>query len=183
VRIETGLQECPGGTRQPLGVSSGDRPRDTVRMRIADDPARLETLAQLALADWRLRRAQATGDARFCDDARQALAGTVAQQVNTADILAGLGAATVSRDALRGVAADAAWPASVALSSYALGYVDTVQAKAPLPQYLALVYGGVVVPATRAPALNGATPESVVDRLAPAYPEWEPDALYAALKQ
>ena len=72
------------------------------------------------------------------------------------------------------------WPASVALSTYALGYVDTVQAMAPLPQYLAAVYGGGLVLGTAtAPALNGAeTPESLVDRFAPAYPDWEPDALY-----
>jgi hypothetical protein len=100
-----------------------------------------------------------------------------------ADVLTGLGAATVSRDTSDGMAADPAWPASAVLSSYALGYVDTVQAMTPLPQYLAAVYGGVVLGAFTAPALNGETPESLVDRLAPAYPEWEPDALYAALKQ
>jgi len=71
----------------------------------------------------------------------------------------------------------------VALSNYALGYVDTVQAMAPLPHYLAAVYGGgLVLGPAKAPALNGAeTPESLVDRFAPAYPEWEPDGLYAAL--
>ena len=100
-----------------------------------------------------------------------------------ADPFSGLGMATVSRDPLHGVVADPAWPASVALSNYALGYVDTVQAMAPLPQYLAATYGGGLVLGTATgPALIAAeTPESLVDRFAPAYPEWEPDALYAAL--
>jgi hypothetical protein len=178
-RIEAGLQTCPGNL-QPLAVSIGDRPRDSVRIRVHDDSARMTGLAQIALADWRLRRALQTGDARFCDDARQALAGGVSTAGAT-DFLTELGTATVTRDQLHGVVADAAWPASVALSNYVLGYVDTVQAMAPLPQYLAAVYGGGLVMGTSAaPKLNGATPESLVDQFAPVYAEWEPDALYAA---
>jgi hypothetical protein len=183
-RIEVGLQACPGADRQPFALSLGDQLRDTVRVRAQDDSARLTSLAQVALADWRLRRARATGEASFCDEARQALAGGAQPGVSgnvSPDLLSGFGTASVTRDALHGLAADAAWPASVALSSYALGYVDTVQAMAPLPQYLAAVYGGVLVDMAAAPALNGATPESVVDRIAPAHPEWEPDALYATL--
>ena len=189
-RIEAGLLACPGpgGDRQPLALSVGDRPRDIVRIRAQDDPGRLASISQIALADWRLRRARATGQASFCDDARQALSGVRGEGsgISTgaeADLLDGLGTATVTRDQLHGAVADQAWPASVALSSYALGYVDTVQAMAPLPHYLAAVYGGGLVLGTAtAPALNGAeTPESLVDRFAPAYPEWEPDGLYAAL--
>jgi len=179
-RIESSLQACPGSDRQPLGLSSGDRPRDSVRIRAQDDPGRLASLAQIALADWRLRRGRATGDARFCDEARQALVGTVSAGA-AAEVLSGLGLATVTRHPLHGVAADQAWPVSVALSSYALGYVDTLQAAAPLPQYLAAVYGGDVLGAASGLASNGETPESLVDRFAPAYPAWEPDALYAAL--
>ncbi|MDQ6669610.1 MAG: hypothetical protein M3069_02410 [Chloroflexota bacterium] len=179
-RIESSLQACPSPDPQALGVSTGDRPRDSVRLRAQGDRARLASLAQVALADWRVRRAGATGDARFCDDARQALAGNVTS-MGASDVLAGLGPATVSRDPLHGVVADQGWPVSLAISNYALGYVDTLQARAPLPQYLAAVYGGQLLGADARPVLNGAPPESLVDRLATAYPEWEPDALYAAL--
>jgi hypothetical protein len=181
-RIASNLHDCPGAERQPLGLSIGDRPRDSVRIRAQDDPVRLSSVAQIALADWRFRRALATGEASFCDDARQALAGRVSTAA-LPDLLAGLGTATVSRDLAHGVVADGAWPASVALSNYALGYVDTVQAAAPLPHYLAAVYGGGLVPgsATAPRSSEAETPEALVDRFAPAYPEWEPDALYAAL--
>jgi len=69
----------------------------------------------------------------------------------------------------------------VALGLYATQSVDSVRAAAPLPQYLAAVYGGQVLVGTAPPDLGGRPPESVVDDLAAAYPEWEPDALYAAL--
>ena len=78
-RIEAGLADCPGSTRQPLAISSGDRVRDGIRIRAENDPTRLASVAQIALADWRLRRAQATGDAQRCDDARQALESPVAR--------------------------------------------------------------------------------------------------------
>jgi hypothetical protein len=179
-RIAASLAACPGEDRQPLAVSIGDRPRDTVRLRAQDDPARLASLAEVALADWQVRRARATGDARFCDEARQTLAGTVSREAAAPDVLAELGEATVSRDRLNGTVADRAWPLSVALSSYAMGDVDTVQGQAPLPEYLAAVYGGELIGAAAAPALDGAAPEAMVDRFAPDYPAWEPDALYAA---
>ena len=186
-RIDSGQLDCPG-ERQPLALSIGDKPRDTVRLRAQGDPGRLASVAQIALADWRLRRARATGDARFCDGAREALSGVKGQGsgVSTgaeSDLMSGVGRATVSRDPLYGAVADEAWPASVALSSYALGYVDSVQAMAPLPQYLAAVYGGALVMGTAtAPAMTGAeTPESLVDHYAAAYPEWEPDALWETL--
>jgi hypothetical protein len=69
----------------------------------------------------------------------------------------------------------------VALSLYATRSVDRVRAAAPLPQYLAAVYGGQLLVGAARPDLGGQSPEAVVDDLAPAHPEWEPDALYAAL--
>ena len=69
----------------------------------------------------------------------------------------------------------------MALSLYATESVDTVRATAPLPQYLAAVYGGQLSPGVAAPDLGGRLPAAIVDDLAPAYPDWEPDALYAAL--
>jgi hypothetical protein len=179
-RIESGLSDCPGQGRDQtsLAPSIGDKSRDTVRIQASDEPARLASLAQIALADWRLRRARGTGEVHFCDAARQALAGGTPPTTGP-DVLSGLGTATVSRDPSHPSVVAAGWPASAALSSYALGYVDTVQAAAPLPQYLAAVYGGVLQQSPMAPALNGAAPESLVDQLAPAYPDWEPDALYA----
>jgi hypothetical protein len=188
-RIEASLQDCPGSGsvagEQALAPSVGDKPRDTVRIHAQGDPVRMASVAQIALADWRLRRARATGDASFCDGARAALA-AVQSAETPPDLLSGLGMATVSRDAAHAGAVTtvtAGEPASLALSNYALGFVDTVQAVAPLPQYLAAVYGGVVLGTAAAPALQGATPEALVDRFAPAYPDWEPDALYAVLVQ
>jgi hypothetical protein len=81
--------------------------------------------------------------------------------------------------------------AGLALSRYALGYADAVRAPAPLPQYLAAVYGGVLVNVDAPPALNvwvpslagdTRTPEGLVDLLAQVYPRWEPDAVYVALR-
>ena len=51
---------------------------------------------------------------------------------------------------------------------------------APLPQYLAWVYGGTLL--TEAQPVDAETAAAGVDAQAPAYPEWEPDALYAALR-
>jgi hypothetical protein len=181
-RIGLALQDCPGAARQTLEISMGDRVRDAIRMRIGDDPQRQAAVAQVALADWRLRRAQATGEAHFCVEARQALSDTSTGESNAADLLPGLGPATVAHDPRHtGLAADQT-PLTVSLSNYALGYTDMVRARAPLPQYLAAVYGGVVLDVSGPPALNGETPEGIVDRLAPAHPEWEPDAIYAALR-
>jgi hypothetical protein len=86
-RIETSLQDCPGSGAgsgsgaggQALAPSVGDKPRDTVRIHAQGDPVRMASVAQIALADWRLRRARATGDASFCDSAREVLAGVGGQ--------------------------------------------------------------------------------------------------------
>jgi len=204
-RLISAVQDCPGSARQSLQLSPGDRLRDTIRLRIGDDAQRQVALAQVALADWRLRRAQATGASHFCDDARQALAaptgadgiaavsvtGSLNGQQSSADPLEALGAATVARAPRSAGAMLDQTAATVSLSNYALGYVDTVRARAPLPQYLAAVYGGVLLDVDTPPALNiwvpgptdnPFTPESAVDLLAPVYPQWEPDAIYAALR-
>jgi hypothetical protein len=210
-RVEAALQDCSGGARQPWQLSAGDRVRDAIRLRLGDDLQAQAGVAQVALADWRVRRARATGEVRFCDEARQALTTSsgVAPPPGEAlatDLLAGLGAATVTRDPARMAAGQdsgasvtvspgatsipstvspgatsAAATVGIVLSEYALGAVDTVRAPAPLPHYLAAVYGGVVVGGTP-PPLKGLTPESIVDLAAPAYPQWEPDALFAALR-
>ena len=297
-RIEAALQDCPG-ERRPLVLSSGDTVRDTVRLRAQADGARLTALAQIALADWRIRRGQATGEERFCDAARQVLSsppapaaasaatpappaaraptsapaaatapapapapasasGAVATPARVpasapaaraadgpapaaadgpapaaattpaaarapasasaaaaasarvptsaapagaaagpapgpalaaasahapiAGLLDSLGEATVSRDARQpGPTAGGDAEPLVQLSLYATQSVDAIRARAPLPQYLAAVYGGQLTLTIARPDLDGQSPEAVVDDLAPAYPEWEPDALYAAL--
>ena len=61
------------------------------------------------------------------------------------------------------------------------GYLDAVSGAAPLPQYLALSYGGLLVDAQ--PQTDAETAASMVDVQAAGYPEWEPDALYAALRE
>jgi hypothetical protein len=201
-RLSTAVQDCPGSSPRTMELSPGDRTRDAIRPRIGDDGPRQAAVAQLALADWRLRRAQATGAAHFCADARQALAAaasadapatdtSVRGQPTATDALAGLGAATVTRDPRNSeVAADLA-AREVALSNYALGYADTVRARTPLPQYLAAVYGGVLLDVDSPPSLNiwmpgptenPFTAEAAVDLLAPLYPQWEPDALFLALQ-
>ena len=182
-RLDAALRICPG-PRQPLTASSSDALRDGIRIRAQADPERLGQVAQVALADWYLRRASATGDARFCDRARQVRSQTEPQQP-TADLLTNLPAVTVSRDYR--LLSDLARPSSdatqVTLSSYALGSIDAVQAAAPLPQYLALVYGGyLLTPADSPPPMDAETAAALVDQHAPAYPNWEPDALYTALR-
>lgn len=188
-RLSVALEDCPGAVRQGLQLSSGDRVRDAIRVRSGDDVQRQAAVAQLALADWRLRRARATGDAQFCNDARQALGGSASAAPNTSDVLGSLGFATVARDPRSVSAPTDETEAELSLSNYALGYVDTVRARAPLPQYLAAVYGGVLVNVDPPPALNvwlpsaqAFTREDAVDLLAPAYPQWEPDALFVALQ-
>jgi hypothetical protein len=68
----------------------------------------------------------------------------------------------------------------VDLSLYAAGWTDTVTSDSPLPQYLAAVYGGMVVAGFSRPAAssNDRDPAALVDEITPAHPEWEPDALY-----
>ena len=46
------------------------------------------------------------------------------------------------------------------------------------------MYGGSLQTFSPLPeSLRGRTPEDVVDELAPAYPQWEPDALLHALTE
>ncbi len=188
-RLSSALQDCPGTARQTMQLSRGDRVRDSIRLRSGDDAQRQAAVAQLALADWRLRRAQATGETHFCDDARQALSGTTLVESRTADGLAQLGSATVTRDPRSATASTEETATELGLSNYALGYTDALRARAPLPQYLAAVYGGALVDLDTPPSLNiwvptvqPFTPEGAVDLLAPTYPEWEPDALLVVLR-
>jgi hypothetical protein len=181
-RISGELQTCPS-PYESLTFSAGDSVRDAIRLRAQGDATRLGAVAQLALVDWHVRRARATGNAGFCQAARAALtSASTFGEPRSSDLLSRLGAATVTRDPRRTSAPlDSALPATT-LSNYALGYVDTVYAAAPLPQYLALVYGGFVYPSNPAPAIDEESAAETVDREAAAYPEWEPDALYAALR-
>lgn len=176
-RLEMDLSACPGPS-QPLGVSQGDKLRDEIRLHAKGDPTRLGAVAQVALADWRLRRAAATSNASFCGAARSALQGEPGS--GTSDLLARLPVATVTREPGQTAAFVDSDPPEVTLSQYALGYIDAVQAPSPLPQYLALVYGGFS--ASSATPLDVESAAQIVDTAAPAYPEWEPDALYAALR-
>jgi hypothetical protein len=159
------VQVCRSDEPQPPAVSVGDKVRDGIRVRIGDDPARLAQVAEIALADWYGRRG-------MCDVALAALNGTLpaAQRDPTLDAL---GTTTVSRGAAKPFQGEV----SVALGLYAAGAIDAVTARGPLPHYLAAVYGGSEQ--TSAGRENAA---AVVDRVAPAYPEWEPDALFAALR-
>ncbi len=173
-RMADGLQSCPG-PREAFVPSAGDASRDTVRLRAQGDSNRTRTLAEVALADWFVRRARSTGDAAYCERARAALDGTL-PGVPAGDLLASVADATVTRDTK-------ANPVPVdggTLTDYALGYVDAVTGAAPLPQYLSLVYGGVVL--DTAAARDAQTAARMVDEQAAAYPQWEPDALYAALR-
>jgi hypothetical protein len=182
-RLDAALQVCPG-PRQALAASTSDSLRDGIRARAQAKPDRLAQVAQVALADWYVRRASASGDARFCDRARMALTGTP-ETPATADLLNGLPAATVSRDDRSSAEATPRLSEAriATLSSYALGALDAVQAAAPLPQYLALVYGGYLyTSADSPPAVDAETAATLVDQQAPAFPYWEPDALYAALR-
>ena len=206
LRVEEGLQDCPG-ERRPFALSADDKVRDTIRLRARGDSARLTAVAQVALADWYLRRGSSSGDAGLCDRARSALTssaaaapqgdaraglGDDAHSAATAapsssrpnDLFAGLGEATVARNGPRPSTLVSGGDAPlVTLSLYATQVVDGVRAAAPLPQYLAAVYGGQLTDAATPPNLRGQTAEiieTMVDELASTYPEWEPDALYAA---
>jgi hypothetical protein len=163
-------------------VSPGDAVRDGIRVQSQTDQARLAAVARLALADWYVRRANASGSPRLCDRAQTALTGassTNADAAPSTDLLARLPSATVVRDQGDATPPPATDAPLVSLSAYALGVVDSVSAPAPLPQYLAAVYGGFV---SSEPVLDEETAAALVDQQAPAYPDWEPDALYAALR-
>ena len=180
-RLEVLQKACSAAGASGLEISPGDRVRDGIRIQAQGDAARLMRVAQLALADWWQRRAASSGQSRFCDLSRAALDGQVHARAPVSDALSNVGEATVTRDAASSVVV-ADQPALVALSLYALGWADGVRAPAPLPQYLAVVYGGSMQTAATLPALGDRSPEEVVDELAPVHPEWEPDALYAALR-
>jgi hypothetical protein len=184
-RVTAELDSCPG-PRQPLGVSPGDTVRDIIRLRAHGEPGLLAQTARVALADWRIRRARATGNQQFCQDARAALdAGSTTTETarGADDLLSSMPDSTVSRDPRYTTAPTDSQPPIVALSNYALGYVDAVHAAAPLPQYLELVYGGYLyISGGGRPASDDETAARLVDRDAAAYPEWEPDALYAGLR-
>jgi hypothetical protein len=174
-RIQSDLQVCPG-PRAAFTPSRGDTVRDGVRIHVLSDGPRLTKLSDVALADWFVRRANATGDTGFCARAQQTLeAGQIAKPAIQRDLLDGIPAATVLRYPTAAPTPDP----TAALSNYALGYTDSVTAPAPLPQYLALIYGGDVNAQAETDAETAATR---VDAEAMAYPEWEPDALYAALR-
>jgi hypothetical protein len=176
-RITTELQNCPG-PRQAFATSPGDTVRDAVRVRAESDPERLGQVARLAQADWYTRRAAATGNPRFCDQAQMALGGQLTWS-GPSDLLDNLPPATVSRDPRDPTPPLTSDLPLVTLIQYALGYLDSVQAAAPLPQYLAVAYGGLV----SSPAvLDEEAAANLVDQQAPAYADWEPDALYAALR-
>src|SRR5919199_3288876 len=96
-RVEIALLDCPRKLRA-MAISSGDAVRDSIRVRAQADAARLTAVAQVALADWRLRRARATGEARFCEAARAALtAAPTGLPTAGGPLLARLGQATVTR--------------------------------------------------------------------------------------
>jgi hypothetical protein len=182
-RIGAQLDNCPGAQRPALVVSDGAKTRDSIRVRAAGDAARFTRVAQLALADWRLRRARETGDARMCEAARTALASPApldrAQQAT--DFVSALGQVTVARDPSHIGVVETAQPNLTLLQLYALGLADSITAEAPLSHYLAAVYGGAVIDAQPSPAADQRSAAELVDMYAPALPMWEPDALYAAL--
>lgn len=176
-RIDAALQTCPAPP-QPLAPSTGDAARDGLRVQSSGDDDRLTQIARIAIEDWYVRRASATGDSRFCQQAQSARAGQLATPAAT--LLDSVAPATVTRDATQGAPSPAGASPLTNLSLYVLGSADTVSASAPLPQYLAWVYGGTLL--TDAQPVDAETAAAQVDAQAPAYPEWEPDALYAALR-
>jgi hypothetical protein len=173
-QVQAELQVCPA-PREAFQPSQHDTARDGIRLHVQSDAARLARLSNVALVDWFVRRASATGDASFCTRAQQALGGLLpAPPART--LLDDIPAATVTRFS----AATPAAPDAASLSNYALGVIDAVRASAPLPEYLSVVYGGALVDG--APTMTAETAALQVDTQAAAYPEWEPDALYAALR-
>ena len=187
-RLGADLAECPSARREPLSLSTGDRVRDEVRMWIGDDRGTLrDEVAQVALADWLLRRANATGSQALCEAARATLAGTPPSGARSPTIDA-LGSATVKRSDVAPFGGDT----QTAWSQYALGTIDAVTVPEPLARYLGAAYGGAVAAAsaTAAPSTDRSVGDSsddpaaaTVDRIAAAYPAWEPDALYLTLRE
>ncbi len=173
-RLDAALQTCPG-PRQALQASPGDKVRDGIRVQASGDAQRANKVAELALTDWYLRRASATGDAHFCDLGRSHPA-----PPSATNLLEDLPPATVTRGTSTVDVPTPEVPPLVTLSQYALGSIDTVSAAAPLPHYLAWVYGGTLL--TDGNGKGSEAAAAMVDAQAPAYPDWEPDALYAALR-
>ena len=95
------------------------------------------------------------------------------------NVIDDLGMATVTRDPRTSIPPQEDGQIATSVSKYALGVIDTLRAPSPLPQYLALVYGGEIE--NRTVSAPSDTAAERVDEFAAAYPEWEPDALYAAL--
>ena len=180
-----------GQTRQPLGVSVGDRARDIVRLRVQGDrrppgergPDRPGRLAPAARAGHRrrallrpgARRAQRrSAPARQLLDSARTAATDVLGQLGERDRHAATRCAPVPADDATGHAQRGAQQLCAWLRRYGPGG----GAAAAVPGR------GVRRRAGRhaaAPDLNGTQPRpTLVDQLAPAYPAWEPDALYAA---
>jgi hypothetical protein len=180
-RLDAALGACPG-PRESAPYSSGDTVRDAIRLRARGDTQRLAQVAQLALVDWYVRRAATSGDEQFCQSAEAALTSAASPQTPASDPLQALPLATVTRDTRLAIPSPTSDSAMVTLSQYVLGFADSITAAAPLPQYLALVYGGSLVGSSGA-GMDDETAATAVDTLAPAHPDWEPDALYAALRE
>ena len=183
-RITAELRGCPG-PRQPLTVSPGDKVRDGIRVRAQGDSTRLAQVAQLAMADWQVRRAGATGRSELCDAAGGTLQGmnlSAPGSSQSQGLLRSSADGVVTRDPRQTTAPIDTQPPTVTVSNYALGYSEVVHAASPLPEYLAYVYGGYLNLDGGGSGLDEATAAERVDLEASAYPEWEPDALYAAFR-
>ncbi|GAC1322575.1 MAG: hypothetical protein NVSMB2_19940 [Chloroflexota bacterium] len=194
-RVSDLVGACSNSAQVSMQLSVGNRTRDTIRVLAHGDRTLQVNVIQVALADWFARRGQATLDAAHCDRAKQALQGVPGAADPTASanahaLLDALGSATVARDLAAPLShgrrartiTDPAEAPTTTISAYALNFSDAVTAPSPLPQYLAAVYGGSLAgPTVAQPNLRGRTPESLVDEIAPAAPEWEPDAVYAAV--
>jgi hypothetical protein len=171
-RLDGLLSSCPEPRQDRLRPSPAARARDGVRARQESD--RTARATQLAAADWYLRRAAVTGEPGLCERARQALSQS---QPSSPQASPDLPAGEVERDPPGAEVGDGAASPYQALRLYGLGLIDAVRGPAPLIGDLAVVFGG----ALRIAADPSASPEEVVDRLAPSL-SWEPDGLYLALR-
>jgi hypothetical protein len=174
-RLEGLLAGCPGPRQDRLEPSAGAKLRDAARSK--QDPDRRARADRLAAADWYLRRAATTGDASFCERARQSLDQSVEPE-RTGRVQA-LPDGEVDQGTASPEAIDASADPYLALVAYRLGLADAVRGPAPLVGHLAAIYGGSL----KLPAVESAAPEPEdrVDRLAASL-EWEPDGLDAALR-
>jgi hypothetical protein len=182
-RLSALVAGCPGAPVALSAASAGDGPRDAARAR--DDAQRRSRAARLAVADWAVRRGATTGQASFCQQARQALAGSLVEStVPELALIQALppGEVSVGGSSSPGQPLDAAADPAMAMLSFRLGLVDGVRGPALLVAELAAVYGGALsLPV--APPRTDLAPEDIVDRVAPALAiDWEPDGVYAALR-